>query len=98
MPHTKIDDAFASFDEKKAIEAVMGAMRELDAYIQETEPFKVVKTDKEAGVELVREAVERLNTLALLLRPFLPRTAEEILRLIRTHQMPETPLFNRLPE
>ena len=97
MQHTKIDDAIASFDLKRALECVMGAVRELDAYIQETEPFKVVKTDPEAGQALITEMVERLNSIALLLRPFIPRTAEEILRLIRIHQMPEQPLFNRLP-
>jgi len=91
-----IDTAFAAFDIKKAIECVMGAVRELDAYIQETEPFKVVKVDVERGEILITEMVERLHRIATLLAPFLPRTSEEICRLIRAHEMPEKPLFNRL--
>lgn len=94
---TPIDKAFADFDIKRAIEAVMGAVRELDAYIQEKEPFKVVKVDEEAGQILITEMVERLYHLGTLLLPFLPKTAAEIQRLVREHKMPEKPLFNRLP-
>lgn len=97
LAHTKVDDAISTFDQKRALSYVMGAVAELDAYIQETEPFKVVKTDPEAGQILITEMVERLHSIANLLLPFIPRTAEEMLRLIRIHQMPEKPLFNRLP-
>lgn len=97
LAHTKVDDAIAVFDHKRALSFVMGAVAELDAYIQETEPFKLVKTNPEDAQVLIVEMVERLNTIANLLLPFIPRTAEEILRLIRIHQMPGKPLFNRLP-
>ncbi len=92
-----IDKAFNDFDIKRALEHVMSAVGELDAYIQETAPFKVIKVNVEDGEVLIVEMVERLHRIATLLLPFLPRTAEEILRLIREHQMPEKPLFNRLP-
>ncbi len=91
-----IDKAFEIFDIKKALEYVMGAVGELDAYIQETAPFKVIKEDEERGRELITEMVERLHRIAVLLQPFLPKTAEEIVRLIKEHKMPEKPLFNRL--
>jgi methionyl-tRNA synthetase len=97
MLHTKVDDAIAAFDQKRALGHIMAAVAELDVYIQETEPFKVVKTDPEQGKVLITEMVERLHSIANLLLPFIPRTAEEILRLIRIHQMPEKPLFSRLP-
>ena len=93
-----IDTAFAAYDIKKALEHVMGAVRELDAYIQETEPFKVIKVDADGGHALITEMVERLHRIATLLEPFLPRTSEEIRRLIAAHEMPEKPLFNRLPQ
>ena len=91
-----IDTAFAGFDIKKALECVMEAVRELDAYIQETEPFKVIKVDEDRGGALITEMVERLHRIATLLSPFLPRTSEEICRLITSHEMPVKPLFNRL--
>ncbi len=97
MAHTRLDEVVAKFDLKLAIEQVMLAVGELDKYIQETAPFKVVKVDLEEGQELIREMVERLYAIALVLEPFLPRTATEIMRLVREHKMPEKPLFNRLP-
>ena len=91
-----IDVAFEAFDLKRAIELVMSAGSELDAYIQETAPFKVIKVNKEDGEVLIVEMVERLYRIAVLLEPFLPNTAKEIQRLVREHKMPESPLFNRL--
>ncbi len=91
-----IDEAFGAFDTKKALEHVMRAVGELDAYIQETAPFKVIKEDEERGQHLISEMVERLYRIAELLSPFLPRTSEEIKRLIKEHKMPEKPLFARL--
>ncbi|OGZ06478.1 MAG: hypothetical protein A2845_06185 [Candidatus Lloydbacteria bacterium RIFCSPHIGHO2_01_FULL_49_22] len=95
--HNAIDDAFNVFDIKRALECVMGAASELDAYIQETAPFKVIKVNVEDGEVLIVEMVERLYRIAILLEPFLPRTAKEIQRLIHENKMPETPLFGRLP-
>jgi methionyl-tRNA synthetase len=92
-----IDTAFALFDIRRALEHVMGAASELDAYIQSTEPFKVVKVNKEDGEVLITEMVERLYRIATLLEPFLPATATEIKRLVISHEMPSKPLFNRLP-
>ncbi len=91
-----IDTAFAAFDIKRALEHVMGAVAELDAYIQSTEPFKVVKVSPEEGVVLITEMVERLHRIATILDPFLPATSTEIKRLIASHVMPVKPLFNRL--
>jgi len=91
-----IDQEFDAFDLKRAIEQVMFASSELDAYIQETAPFKVIKVNVEDGEVLIVEMVERLYRIATLLEPFLPNTAKEIQRLIREHKMPEVPLFNRL--
>ena len=97
LPRTSIDGAISRFDLKQALEGIMAGVRELDGYIQETEPFKVIKVDQDAGKVLITEMVERLASLAILLESFLPNSSSEILRLIKAHQMPETPLFNRLP-
>ncbi len=92
-----LDSYIAHFDLKSALGEVNAAVSELDRYIQETEPFKVIKVDHDRGMALIIEMVERLGSIALVLTPFLPRTAEEIRRLIREHQMPAIPLFNRIP-
>jgi methionyl-tRNA synthetase len=89
--------AFKKYDLKRGCEYVMRRVGELDALIQRTEPFKVVKVDKEKGVELIVATVHELAIIATLLKPFLPKTSAMILELVREHKMPETPLFGRLP-
>ena len=42
------------------------------------EPWKLVKTDKEAAKRVLYDLVEQLRAVAILLKPFLPRTAETI--------------------
>jgi len=89
--------AIEKFDIKRALEFVMSEIKALDLEIQHKEPFKVIKTDPEKGKVLIEELTRRLYATSHLLSPFLPRTNEEIKRLIREHKMPEQPLFNRLP-
>ncbi len=72
------------------------AISELDKKIQETEPFKLVKVDKEAAQKIIVELVEKLNTIAHMLSPFIPEASERILKAISEHKKPETPIFNRI--
>jgi methionyl-tRNA synthetase len=47
-------------------------------YADRTEPWKVVKTDKEAAKHVLYDLVEQLRAAAVLLKPFLPSTAATI--------------------
>ncbi len=49
-------------------------------YADKTEPWKVVKTDKVAARHVLYDLVEQLRTVAILLKPFLPKSAETIYR------------------
>jgi methionyl-tRNA synthetase len=49
-------------------------------YVDRTEPWKLVKTDREAAKRVLYDLVEQLRAVAILLKPFLPRTAETIYR------------------
>ena len=42
------------------------------------EPWKLVKTDKEAARRALCDLVEQLRVVSILLKPFLPRSAETI--------------------
>lgn len=94
---TEYMTALLNFDTKKAIEYVAREMNNLDGYIQETEPFKVIKVDVEKGKLLIKEMQLRLYAIAFLLQPFLPRTSAHIKECLKNNTMPEKPLFNRLP-
>ena len=49
-------------------------------YIQETEPFKLAKTDLDACRVVLVNLAEWLRVAAILIKPFLPRTAETFYR------------------
>jgi methionyl-tRNA synthetase len=49
-------------------------------YAEKKEPWKLVKTDREAAKHVLYDLVEQLRAVAILLKPFLPRTAETIYR------------------
>ncbi len=47
-------------------------------YADRKEPWKLVKTDKEAAKHVLYNLVEQLRAVAILLKPFLPATAQTI--------------------
>jgi methionyl-tRNA synthetase len=47
-------------------------------YADRTEPWKLVKTDATAAKRVLYDLVEQLRAVAILLKPFLPRTAQTI--------------------
>jgi len=49
-------------------------------YADRLEPWKLVKTDKQAAKDVLYALVEPLRRVSILLKPFLPRTAEHIYR------------------
>ncbi len=49
-------------------------------YADKKEPWKLVKTDKQAAQHVLYNLVEQLRVVAILLKPFLPRSAATIYR------------------
>jgi methionyl-tRNA synthetase len=49
-------------------------------YAERTEPWKLVKHDKEAAKPVLFALADQLRVIAILLKPFLPRSAETIYR------------------
>lgn len=86
---------FESYNIHVAADAVWKKIGEMDKRIQETEPFKLVKTDPEKAKSIISKLVEDLAVVAFLLQPLLPETAENISRCIVAKAMPVAPLFLR---
>ncbi|MDP1625343.1 MAG: methionine--tRNA ligase [bacterium] len=87
--------ALDSFDISAATSIVWKKIGEADALIQEKAPFKLVKTDKTAAQEIIKDLVLRVAEIAVLLRPIMPQTAEAIYTMARDNKMPDAPLFLR---
>ena len=84
-----------NFEINKAVDYIWTEIGETDKFIQENQPFKLVKTNKEAGVKMISGLVVRLYSVARMLDLILPETAQKIQELIKANKSPETPLFVR---
>lgn len=88
-------DAFREYDLNRAANLVWEKIAELDKRIQITEPFKLVKIDKEAGIKIIEELVIDLYSISLMLEPLLPQTSKIIQQAIKDNKVPQKPLFIR---
>ena len=86
---------FDSYDIKQATDAVWSLISATDKIIQDSQPFKVIKTDKEEGEKIIKDLIVRLEMIGTMLKPILPNTSHAILRCIADNKMPREPLFLR---
>lgn len=71
----------------QALEAVlMQVVYPANQYADRHQPWKLVKTDKEATQKVLFALAESLRVAAILLKPFLPRSAETIYRTLSFQQ------------
>lgn len=68
----------------------------IDKAIQETEPFKLFKTNPEEAKKIVGDLMTQFYRLVLLTDPILPHSVPEIIRCIQNREMPEKPLFLKI--
>ncbi len=87
--------AFEAYNLQGVCDFVWKKVGELDEKITATEPFKLVKTDTEKGVELIKELVHDVYIIGRMLNPLLPETNKIIKEAVLTNKKPEN-LFKRL--
>lgn len=90
-----LKSAKENYDFQRAMHEIWNEIGSLDKTIQTEEPFKLVNTDKEKAVELIKSLVKRLGGIGNMLSPFLPETSQKILKCVSENKSPETPLFLR---
>ncbi|MCH8050087.1 methionine--tRNA ligase [Patescibacteria group bacterium] len=88
-------DALDKYEIQKASDMIWKRIGELDLRIQEDQPFKLVKTDKDKAVKIINELVSELYTIGRMLNPIMPEANEKIKKAIKENKMPET-LFPRI--
>ena len=88
---------FENLEINKAADYIWSEIGRMDLFIQENQPFKLVKEErtKAQGVRMIEELVRRLYTVARMLNPILPETSAKIKELIKENKTPEKPLFAR---
>ncbi|TAL48743.1 methionine--tRNA ligase [Patescibacteria group bacterium] len=88
-------EALNAFEIQKAANIIWEKIGELDRRIQETEPFKLVKENKEKAVEIISSLAVDLYTIGRMLNPILPETSSTIKNLVKSNRAPSAPLFVR---
>jgi methionyl-tRNA synthetase len=88
-------DALNGFNIQAASNMIWQQIAEVDRTIQETQPFKLVKTSKADGQGIIRDLVAKIYHIGHLLAPFMPETSKTIKDLVKANKMPEKPLFMR---
>ncbi len=91
----EVEKELAGFEIHSYCNKIWERIQKTDTYIAENQPFKVIKTNKEKGTEDIKFILGELWTIAHLLTPILPTTAENIKQLIIAQKTPAQPLFMR---
>ena len=87
--------AMENFNIGEAMNVVFKHVTELDEIIQNKQPFKLVKTNKEEALEIIKDLVIKLHNIGQMLDPIIPDTSKKILTIAKSGKMPEQPLFLR---
>ena len=87
--------AVEKYNLQEAMNIIWGKIGELDVKIQTTQPFKLIKTNKEKSIEIIKELVIGIYEISVYLESILPETSEKIKKLVKENKKPEKPLFLR---
>lgn len=87
--------AIENFRMDQALDYVWKRIGELDEKITATEPFKMVKVDTDAALELIQELALELYAIAGMMHAYMPETAKSIQEAVLANKKPEN-LFPRL--
>jgi methionyl-tRNA synthetase len=71
-----VDQLMRDYEFKGAVDTVMGLAAFGNTYIQTNAPWKLVKTDRVAAAQVIRNACQIVKALALLIHPVMPDAAE----------------------
>lgn len=81
MP-AKIGDSIANYKFREALALMMDVARLGNKYLAETEPWKVIKTDRERTATILNIGLQIAANLSILAEPFLPFTADKIRKIL----------------
>jgi methionyl-tRNA synthetase len=76
----EVDQLMMGYECNKALEKIWSFVRECNKYLNETEPWKIKEKDRIGTI--LYNLIESLRIIGVLLLPFIPETAEKILRQI----------------
>lgn len=76
----RVEAAMEAFQPAEALTALFDLVREANAYLEHTAPFKLAKIQPDAAKHVLYQVLETLRWLGMMLDPFLPEKAYELRR------------------
>jgi methionyl-tRNA synthetase len=71
-----VDSLMKEYEFKGAVDAIMGLAAFGNTYIQTSAPWKLIKTDRAAAAQVIKNACQIIKALSLLIQPVMPEAAE----------------------
>jgi methionyl-tRNA synthetase len=71
-----VDQLMRDYEFKGAVDAIMALAAFGNTYIQTNAPWKMIKTDRAAAAQVIRNCVQIVKALAILIEPVMPDTAQ----------------------
>ncbi len=97
-------DHYHAVELRAALRTAMTAAQSVNAYLNATEPWKVVKVDAERGVAILEVALSAINGVRVLFEPYLPFTGARLSSVLgpiegwhRSPLVPGTPIAKPTP-
>jgi methionyl-tRNA synthetase len=78
----KVATAIENFNFREAIAHMIDLARVGNKYLADTEPWKVIKNDKERVETILNTSLQITASLSIICRPFLPYTADKLQRML----------------
>ncbi len=90
----KLYEYYDKYEINKVCDEVWIKIQSADKYIQENQPFKTIKGDKEKGKEQISYLLKEVFIIGKMLSPIMPGTSSKIAKAIDENKISE-PLFMR---
>ncbi|MFA5405446.1 MAG: methionine--tRNA ligase [Ignavibacteria bacterium] len=79
-----VSDCYDSYRFRDALNETMNAVRAANKYFNDSEPWKVIKEDKEKCENIINNCLQICYSIAILISPILPFTSVRILKILNT--------------
>lgn len=79
---SEMSDALDNFHFREAVHLAMDMARAGNKYLQETEPWKIAKSDMDRTATILNMAVQTCANLAIAFEPFLPFMSAKLIKLL----------------
>ena len=83
----ELSEALDTFHFREALRLAMDMARTGNKYLQETEPWKVAKTDMARTATILNTAIQMCANLSIAFEPFLPFISEKLMKMLREEKI-----------